>query len=126
MVMDLDQNRFDSFDELYVYCYRVAGTVGLMTMPIMGVAPGSTFAAQLGACGRRGMCTDCASAKRRHRCADASRRASRPGTWLDHRPDAAMLRAVVSVAGVGLGDKETKEEERRRRRAGRRRPGPFP
>ena len=43
MVMDLDQNRFDTFDELYVYCYRVAGTVGLMTMPIMGVAPGSTF-----------------------------------------------------------------------------------
>ena len=26
--MDLDQNRFDTFDELYVYCYRVAGTVG--------------------------------------------------------------------------------------------------
>ena len=36
MVMDLDQNRFDTFDELYVYCYRVAGTVGLMVLPIMG------------------------------------------------------------------------------------------
>jgi len=43
MVMDLDQNRFETFDELYLYCYRVAGTVGLMTMPIMGVAPGYTF-----------------------------------------------------------------------------------
>ena len=36
MVMDLDQNRFKTFDELYVYCYRVAGTVGVMMMPIMG------------------------------------------------------------------------------------------
>lgn len=43
MVMDLDQNRFDTFDELYIYCYRVAGTVGLMTMPIMGTAEDSTF-----------------------------------------------------------------------------------
>ena len=43
MVMDLDQNRFETFDELYLYCYRVAGTVGLMTMPIMGTAPGKTY-----------------------------------------------------------------------------------
>jgi len=43
MVMDLDQNRFDTFDELYVYCYRVAGTVGLMVLPIMGTAEGSTL-----------------------------------------------------------------------------------
>lgn len=43
MVMDLDQNRFATFDELYIYCYRVAGTVGLMMMPIMGTAPGSTY-----------------------------------------------------------------------------------
>jgi len=42
MVMDLDQNRFETFEELYVYCYRVAGTVGLMTMPIMGTADGYT------------------------------------------------------------------------------------
>ena len=25
MVMDLDQNRFETFEELYIYCYRVAG-----------------------------------------------------------------------------------------------------
>jgi len=43
MVMDLDQNRFETFEELYVYCYRVAGTVGLMMMPIMGTAPDATF-----------------------------------------------------------------------------------
>lgn len=43
MVMDLDQNRFETFEELYLYCYRVAGTVGLMTMPIMGTAADSNF-----------------------------------------------------------------------------------
>jgi len=43
MVMDLDQQRFETFEELYVYCYRVAGTVGLMMMPVMGTAPGATF-----------------------------------------------------------------------------------
>jgi len=43
MVMDLDQNRFETFSELYLYCYRVAGTVGLMTMPIMGTAEDATY-----------------------------------------------------------------------------------
>ena len=36
MVMDVEQDRFETFDDLYLYCYRVAGTVGLMTLPIMG------------------------------------------------------------------------------------------
>nr|ATQ35977.1 phytoene synthetase [Gracilaria chouae] len=41
MLMDVDQSRFETFDDLYVYCYRVAGTVGLMTLPVMGtVKPG--------------------------------------------------------------------------------------
>ncbi|CAN8061857.1 unnamed protein product [Agarophyton chilense] len=41
MLMDVDQSRFQTFDDLYVYCYRVAGTVGLMTLPVMGtVKPG--------------------------------------------------------------------------------------
>lgn len=41
MVMDVEQARFDTFDDLYLYCYRVAGTVGLMTLPIMGtIEPG--------------------------------------------------------------------------------------
>ncbi|GHO87758.1 phytoene desaturase [Dictyobacter formicarum] len=34
--MDLNQQRYLNFNELYIYCYRVAGTVGLMTSPIFG------------------------------------------------------------------------------------------
>lgn len=39
MRMDLYKPRYETFDELYEYCYRVAGSVGLMTTPIMGVDP---------------------------------------------------------------------------------------
>ncbi|QDZ17560.1 phytoene synthase [Chloropicon primus] len=39
MRMDLVKARYNSFEELYEYCYRVAGTVGLMTTPVMGIAP---------------------------------------------------------------------------------------
>jgi phytoene synthase len=35
--MDLAKNRYQNFDELYLYCYRVAGTVGLMSNAIVGV-----------------------------------------------------------------------------------------
>lgn len=38
MIMDVEQDRFEMFDDLYLYCYRVAGTVGLMTLPIMGIS----------------------------------------------------------------------------------------
>lgn len=38
MVMDVEMDRFETFDQLYLYCYRVAGTVGLMTLPIIGAA----------------------------------------------------------------------------------------
>jgi 15-cis-phytoene synthase len=41
-VPDLGQDRYETFDELHLYCYRVAGTVGLMSMPIFGCAPGYT------------------------------------------------------------------------------------
>ncbi len=34
--MDLTINRYQTFEELYLYCYRVAGTVGLLTSPIFG------------------------------------------------------------------------------------------
>lgn len=37
MRMDLTKARYSTYDELYEYCYKVAGTVGLMTTPIMGV-----------------------------------------------------------------------------------------
>ncbi|KAL6844591.1 hypothetical protein ACP4OV_025250 [Aristida adscensionis] len=42
MRMDLTKSRYRSFDELYLYCYYVAGTVGLMTVPVMGISPEST------------------------------------------------------------------------------------
>ncbi len=34
--MDLRRQRYPSFDDLELYCYRVAGTVGLMTQEVMG------------------------------------------------------------------------------------------
>ena len=36
MRMDLDQKTYDTFEELYPYCYRVAGVVGLMAMEVFG------------------------------------------------------------------------------------------
>ncbi|CAM9357308.1 unnamed protein product [Discosporangium mesarthrocarpum] len=43
MVMDvpgIGKNRYNTFAELELYCYRVAGTVGLMTLPILGTSKG--------------------------------------------------------------------------------------
>lgn len=34
--MDIDFKTFETFDELYVYCYKVASVVGLMTVEIFG------------------------------------------------------------------------------------------
>jgi phytoene synthase len=42
--MDLLQTRYATFDELELYCYRVAGTVGLMTQEVMGLDPAYTSA----------------------------------------------------------------------------------
>ena len=36
MAMDLEQNRYDSFKELSLYCYRVASVVGLLAAQIFG------------------------------------------------------------------------------------------
>ena len=44
MRMDLNTTRYADFDQLYLYCYRVAGTVGLMTQEVMGVDPAYTSA----------------------------------------------------------------------------------
>jgi phytoene synthase len=47
MAMDtpqLGQDRYETWDDLYLYCYRVASTVGLMTLPIFGTAKGYTEA----------------------------------------------------------------------------------
>ncbi|HEX8289747.1 MAG TPA: phytoene/squalene synthase family protein [Pyrinomonadaceae bacterium] len=36
VLMDTQKKRYESFDELYIYCYRVASTVGLMSSEILG------------------------------------------------------------------------------------------
>lgn len=46
MRMDTKNFRYANFQELYLYCYYVAGTVGLMSVPVMGIAPESPFSAQ--------------------------------------------------------------------------------
>ena len=42
--MDLNKFRYKNFDELKLYCYRVAGTVGLMTQNVMGIDSAYTTA----------------------------------------------------------------------------------
>ncbi len=42
--MDLEKTRYSTFAELELYCYRVAGTVGLMTQNVMGIDPAYTNA----------------------------------------------------------------------------------
>lgn len=46
MRMDTMKSRYKNFEELYLYCYYVAGTVGLMSVPIMGISPESLISAQ--------------------------------------------------------------------------------
>ena len=50
MEMDLQKDRYKSFDDLQLYCYRVASTVGLMCIEIFGYKNPSTrnFAIDLG------------------------------------------------------------------------------
>jgi len=46
MLMDIPElgvERYNEWEELHLYCYRVAGTVGLMSMPIFGTKPGVTI-----------------------------------------------------------------------------------
>jgi len=43
MEMDLAQNRYACFDDLQVYCHRVAGVVGLMAAEIFGRTAASTL-----------------------------------------------------------------------------------
>lgn len=44
--MDTRKTRYKNFQELYLYCYYVAGTVGLMSVPVMGIPPESPVPAQ--------------------------------------------------------------------------------
>lgn len=50
MEMDLQRDRYKSFDDLQLYCYRVASTVGLMCIEIFGYKNPNTknFAINLG------------------------------------------------------------------------------
>lgn len=41
--MDLNFKPYTSWEDLKTYCYRVASTVGLLSMPVIGYAPGSSF-----------------------------------------------------------------------------------
>jgi phytoene synthase len=43
MEMDLSRNRYDSFQDLTVYCHRVAGVVGLMAAEIFGRTQDATL-----------------------------------------------------------------------------------
>jgi phytoene synthase len=44
MFMDVQPSvRYQTFNQLYTYCYRVAGTVALMAMPVFGLAPTATL-----------------------------------------------------------------------------------
>lgn len=42
--MDVSKQRYADFRELELYCYRVAGTVGIMTQAVMGLDPAYTTA----------------------------------------------------------------------------------
>ena len=50
MEIDLEKDRFSTFDELKDYCYKVASTIGLMTIPIFGYSNEKTvdYAVNLG------------------------------------------------------------------------------
>ncbi|XP_027119230.2 phytoene synthase 2, chloroplastic-like [Coffea arabica] len=46
MRLDTWKSRYANFEELYQYCYCAAGTVGLMSVPVMGIAPESHLSSQ--------------------------------------------------------------------------------
>ena len=46
--MDLNRTRYADFDELRVYCYRVASCVGLLCLPIFGAPEATEYADNLG------------------------------------------------------------------------------
>ncbi|KAJ6325881.1 hypothetical protein OIU78_013049 [Salix suchowensis] len=46
MRMDTWKSRYKNFQELYLYCYYVAGTTGIITVPVMGIAAESSVCAK--------------------------------------------------------------------------------
>jgi phytoene synthase len=98
MAMDVGRVRYQTFDDLLLYCYRVAGTVGLMMAHIMGVRSPSALrrAADLGiAMQLTNICRDVAEDQRRDRVylPQAWLAAVRAGTGVDDeaRPVVAEL-----------------------------------
>ena len=43
VVMDVQNTRYETFDDLYVFCYRVAGVVGLMMTYVLGYKDKAAF-----------------------------------------------------------------------------------
>lgn len=43
VTMDMEQSRYATFDELYVFCYRVASVVGLMMTCVLGASNNAAF-----------------------------------------------------------------------------------
>jgi phytoene synthase len=43
VLMDVDHQHYKDFDELQIFCYRVAGVVGLMMVHILGYTHNNTF-----------------------------------------------------------------------------------
>ena len=98
MAMDVGAVRYRTFDELLLYCYRAAGTVGLMMAQIMGVRDSSALrrAADLGiAMQLTNICRDVAEDAERDRIylpADLLEACHHPGD-----PDGAVGRAVAEL-----------------------------
>ena len=51
MEMDIEQSRYETFDELYRYCYRAASVVGLVCLHVWGFREGSDALERAEACG---------------------------------------------------------------------------
>jgi phytoene synthase len=98
MAMDVGTVRYRNFDELLLYCYRAAGTVGLMMARIMGVRDPSALrrAADLGiAMQLTNICRDVAEDAARDRIylpADVLEACRRPG-----HPEGEVSLAVAEL-----------------------------
>ncbi len=98
MAMDVGEVRYQTFDELLLYCYRAAGTVGLMMAHVMGVRNWSVLrrAVDLGvAMQLTNICRDVAEDERRNRVylpKDVLEACRRPGD-----PQGEVPRAVAEL-----------------------------
>lgn len=112
MAMDVGTVRYHSFDDLLLYCYRVAGTVGLMMAQIMKVRDPSALrrAADLGiAMQLTNICRDVAEDAARDRIylpadvIEAGRRSGDPHGEVGHAVAELLRRADVFYASADAG-----------------------